>query len=42
VGVDQRLNLPPGQLGQEVAHVAELMAEPCERLGLAVPSERAQ
>ena len=41
-GVDERLHLPPERLRDGVLLVAELAAEPGERLGLVVASERAE
>jgi hypothetical protein len=41
-GVDERLHLPPERLRQGVLLDAELAAEPGERLGRVVASERAE
>ena len=41
-GVDERLHLPPERLREGVLLVAELAAEPGERLGLVVAAERAE
>ena len=42
VGVDERLHLPPERRRQGVLLVTELAAEPGERLGLVVATERAE